>query len=849
MLEITRTDCDERARLLRVGSYDITVDLTRGEQTFLSTSVIAFGCTEPGRASYADLIADEVLEITLNGAAVDPAQACHDDQIALTGLRKANELRVVAICHYSHEGSGLHRAVDSADGKVYLYTGLYPADARRMFACFDQQDLKAPFTLHVTAPAHWTVRSNQPAVKPGQQVSGQAATASWHFPATPPLGTYHVALMAGEYHLIEQTHVTPDGQRIPIGLACRASLAGSLEPDDMLGIVKKGLDYYPALLRTAFPFAKYDQVFVPEFPAGANASPGCIAVSERLLFRSKVTQAAYEARTMIILHEMAHQWFGEVVSPAWWNDIWLNESFAEVSGYQAGAEATRVADAWTAFCVGRKVVGYLQDQQPTTHPIAAKADTLSQAISNFDGISYSKGAAVVRQLAAYLGRDQFFAGLGRYFAAHRWGNATLADLLAALEASSGRDLADWSVAWLETAGVNTLRPAFAVDANGTFTEFAVLQEAPAEQPTLRPHHIAIGLYAWADGALRRTHLVEADIAGARTDVPGLAGLAQPDLVLLNDGDLDYAIIRFDDRSMATLTGSIGAIADPLARAVCWSALLDLALQGQMPASRLVRMLTASMGGETSVSMLAALLDWTRRLMTQMADPAWLAEGQAALAGAASGLLRSAEPGSDRQLAWAQLLSWTAVTPQQLDTTAGLLDGTVLIEGLNVDAELRWALLQRLATTGRAGDAEIDAELDRDGTDEGHRLALACRAAIPDDAHKAEAWRLLAESDELGADGVRRVASGFAQPEHARLLARYTDRYFAALPVFWPARSDMIRFILSRALFPYTAASPELLAQADAFLAAQQRDPGLARLVTECRDVAAKALRSRAMPPQ
>ena len=849
MPEITRTDCDERARLLRVGSYDIAIDLTRGGQAFRSTSVIAFGCAEPGSASYADLIAGEVLEITLNGVPVDPAQACHDGRIALTELRQANELRVVADCGYSRQGSGLHRAVDSADGKIYLYTNLYPADARRMFACFDQQDLKAPVALHVTAPPHWTVLSNQPASQPEQPASGPVAAATWHFPATAPLCTFHVALIAGEYYLTEQTHVTPAGQQIPIGLACRASLAGSLEPDDMLGIARTGLDYYPALLRTAFPFARYDQVFVPELPALANSSPGCIAVSERLLFRSKVTEAEYETRAMVILHEMAHQWFGEVVSPAWWDDIWLNESFATVSSLLASAEATRFADAWTTFCAGRKVWGYLQDQQPSTHPVAATADTLTEAISNFDAISYAKGAAVIRQLAAYLGRDQFFAGLGSYFAAHRWGNATLAGLLAALEASSGRSLAGWSLAWLETSGVNTLRPAFAVDAGGAFTEFAVLQEAPADRPVLRPHHLAIGLYTWAEGALRRTHQVEVDIAGARTDVPELAGLAQPDLVLLNDGDLDYAIIRFDDRSMATLTASIGAIADSLARAVCWSAVLDMALQGQLPARRLVRMLTASMGGETSASVLQSLLDRTRQLMTQMPDPAWLAECQNELARAAGRLLRAAKPGSDRQLAWAQLLSWTAVTAEQLDTLAGLLDGSAASDGLAVDAELRWALLQRLAATGRAGDAEIDAELDRDGTDEGRRLALACRAAIPDDVHKAEAWRLLAESDELGADGIGQVARGFGQPEHARLLGPYADRYFAALPAIWSSRTDVIRVYLGKVLFPYTAASPALLAQIDAFLAAQRRDPGLARVVIEGRDVVTKTLRARALPSE
>jgi aminopeptidase N len=544
---------------------------------------------------------------------------------------------------------------------------------------------------------------------------------------------------------------------------------------------------------------------------------------------------------------MAHMWFGDLVTMRWWNDLWLNESFAEFCGFLATAEATRFTGAWTTFCNGRKAFAYLQDQLPSTHPVATNVETLTEATANFDGISYAKGASVLKQLAAYVGRQSFFAGVNGYLTEHGWANATLADLLQALTASSGRDLTDWSRAWLETAGPNTLRSEFEVDASGAFTSFAVLQEAPEQHPTLRPHHIAIGLYRLADGALRRTGRVELDVTGPRTAVPELAGVGQPDLILLNDDDLGYALIRFDRRSLTTLTESIGAFTDSLPRALCWSAAIDMVREAEMPLPAFVRMLAGGMGHEPSVSVLEDLRRVTERLLMTMADPAWVPEGRRQLATAAMPLLRSAEPGSDHQLVWAQLLTRTAVTPDQLDLLAGLLDGSADVPGLAVDTELRWALLGRLAAVGRAGDPEIDAELERDATDAGRRHAAACRAAVPDAAHKAAAWALLAESEDLGIQGAVEVVTAFAQPEHVHLLAPYTERYFAALPGIWSSRSELFRILLGQALFPYYAASPQLIEQIDAFLAAEDRDPGLTRVVVECRDMVQRALRSRALP--
>jgi aminopeptidase N len=842
--EITRHETAERARLLRVHGYDVWLDLTRGDKLFRSTSVITFEATKPGAVTYADLVAAEVVEISLNGVAIDPAGAWADGRITLPPLAAANELRVVADCAYTHDSKGMHRDVDSADGRVYLYTNFEPADARNVYANFEQPDLKASFVFHVTAPEDWIVLSNQPA--PAPEPAG-AGSATWHFSPTPRMSTYLTAICAGEYHLVTGSHTTAGGQVIPLALACRASLADFLEPEDILTITRQGLDYYTRVFDADYPFAKYDQVFVPEFSAGAMENAGCVTFSERLLFRSKVTDMMYELRATVILHEMAHMWFGDLVTMRWWDDLWLNESFAEFSAAMSSAEATRFTDAWTTFSGARKTWGYRQDQLPSTHPVAADVETLSEAIANFDGISYAKGASVLKQLVAYVGRENFFTGIRAYFAEHGWANATLADLLRALESSSGRDLADWSRLWLQTAGPNTLRAEFATSESGTFTEFAVLQEAPPEYPTLRPHHMAIGLYSRTGDKLVRTHRIETDIAGERTEVPELAGEPQPDLILLNDDDLTYALVRFDQRSLATLTESIGQFTDSLARTVCWTAVLDMVQQAELSVPAFIRILVSGMGSEPAISVLQTLHMTAARLMSVTADPAWLPAGKEQMASAAVPLLMAAEPGSDHQLAWAELLAWTAITPDQLDLVTGLLDGSVQIPGLAVDTELRWALLRRLAATGRAGDAEIDAELERDPTDAGRRHAVASRAGIPDAEHKDAAWRLLAESQELGHEGVTAVAASFGRPEHAALLGPYTEAYFQVLPEIWSSRGDHMKRVLGDALFPYFAASPELVHRIDEFLAGRERDPAMVRLLIERRDIVERALRSRDLP--
>ncbi len=839
--EITRADTAARGRLLHVDSYYVELDLTRPGHLFGSTSVITFDCAEPGADTYADLIAETVHAITLNGVAVDPADAWAGGRIALSGLAARNELRVVADCRYSADVSGLSRTVDSADGRTYTFTQFEPADARRVFANFEQPDLKAVFTFHVTAPAHWIVLSNQPAPQPEPTGDGAAA---WRFEPTPRISTYLTVIVAGEYYLVTEPHTTPTGKSIPLGLACRQSLAAYLEPEDVFRVTRQGLDYFGDIFGTDYPFAKYDQVYVADH-VGAMENVGCVTMTEALLFRSKVTDLMYEARAGLILHEMAHQWFGDLVTMKWWDDLWLNESFAEFGAVLATAEATRFSGAWTPFCL-QKSGAYREDQLPSTHPIATDASTVSEAMGNVDAITYTKGAAVVRQLVAYTGREQFFAGLRAYFAEHGWGNATLADLLASLSASSGRNLGTWSKAWLESAGPNTLRAAFTTGPDGSFAEFAVEQSALAEHPVLRPHRIGIGLYDRADGAITLTRRVEIDVSGPRTVVPELTGVARPDLILLNDGDLGYAIVRFDDRSVQTLMSSIGELTDSLARTVCWSTVLDMALQAELPVPSFVSIVAAGMGSEASVSTLQMLHQLTSRILVSRADPGYVPAAKELLADRGLELLRAAEPGSDHQLAWAQLLGWAATSAEQLDLLAGLLAGTQEVAGLAVDTELRWSLLARLAATGRAGDAEIDAELERDNTDAGRRHAAACRAAVPDAEHKAAAWHQLTADAELSLENAAEMAMAFGQPEHAGMLGQYAGKYFEQLPQIWAGRSELVRTLLCPALFPRYAASADLLDRIEEFLARPEFDAAMRRVVIEGKDGVQKALQSRAL---
>ncbi|MFI8104384.1 aminopeptidase N [Streptomyces sp. NPDC086023] len=853
---LSRDEAHERAELLSVDAYEVSLDLRSavdeaepadGPRTFRSVTKVTFRANRPGAATFADLIAPSVNSVTLNGRELDPEVVFDGARIALDGLAAENVLVVDANCAYSRTGEGMHRFVDPEDGEVYLYTQYEPADARRVYANFEQPDLKAPYRFEVTAPEGWQVWSN------GAEESRDGLTR--RFAVTEPISTYITCVVAGPYHYVTDTYRRTFGDgtelEIPLGAMCRKGLAKHFDADDVFLITKQGFDFFHDNFDFPYPFGKYDQAFVPEYNLGAMENPGMVTFREEYIFRGKVTQASYEARANVILHEMAHMWFGDLVTMKWWDDLWLKESFADFMGSFSMTEATRFKNGWVTFANNRKSWAYRADQLPSTHPVTADIRDLEDAKLNFDGITYAKGASVLKQLVAYVGRDAFLEGARRYFKANAYGNTRLDDLLTVLAEVSGRDMAEWSRAWLQTAGVNALTPVLTYDDAGRIAELAVVQDgdAASDQPTpsaWRPHRVAVGLYRTEQGALVRYARAEADVAGARTVVTELAGAERPELVLVNDEDLTYCKIRFDEGSLAALRKHLGDLSDPLARALCWSALWNLTRDGLMPARDFVSMVLAFAGRESDVGVLQILHRQARMAVTHYAAPEWREQGGRELAAGALHELRQAEPGSEHQLTWARFFAATASTEADLGLLAGLLDGTARIDGLDVDQELRWDLLEPLAAEGLADEARIAAELARDDTASGKRHSVRCLAARPSAAVKAQAWASVVESDALSNALVEATIAGFQQAGQRELIAPYAPKYFEAIDRVWADRSIQIGILIVQGLFPALQSSDETLAATDAWLSSHaDAAPALRRLVLEARDDLARALRAQA----
>jgi aminopeptidase N len=741
-------------------------------------------------------------------------------------------------------GEGLHRFVDPVDDSVYLYSQFEVADARRMYACFDQPDLKAEFALSVTAPTGWQVVSNSPSLEP---VEVDAATSRWSFDATPRLSPYITALVAGPYHVVRDEYVGPHGT-YPLGVFCRASLAEHLDADEVLTVTKQGFEFFEAQFATAYPFAKYDQLFVPEFNAGAMENAGCVTILEDYVFRSRVTDYAYETRANTILHELAHMWFGDLVTMTWWDDLWLNESFAEWAAYHACATATRYRDAWTGFLIQRKGWAYKQTQLSSTHPIAADMVDLEAVEVNFDGITYAQGASALRQLVAWVGEKEFLQGLTAYFARHAWGNTRLADLLAELERSSGRDLSGWSAAWLETSGVNLLRPALELDADGTMLSAAVLQEppnSPAGIPAmLRPHRIAIGLYTATDEGLVRTRRLEIDVVGERTEVPELVGHPMPDLLLLNDDDLTFAKIRLDERSLRTAIASLATLRDPLPRALVWAAAWDMLRDAEMPMGDFLSLVESSLATETDISVITTVCNQSKAAIEQFSGLGKRAAYRDRWATLALRLAQAAAPGSDAQLAYSRAYAAACRTPEQAAVVRRWLSGDAP-EGLAVDTDLRWTFLQRLLALGAADPAEIETELASDDTATGRRQAATARAAVPTLEAKEAAFASTVESDALPNAVLVATLTGFVQTDQRELHRAFLDRYFAAIPDVWRTRTNETAQTVVLGLYPATLVEQKTLDLTDEFLARDDVPAGARRLVHEGRDGIERSLRCQA----
>jgi aminopeptidase N len=851
---LTRDEARARAQLLEVVSYTVDLDL-RPTTAFGSTTVLRFTCRQPGASTFADLVGATVHEVTLNGRSLDPAEVYADNRITLGDLQAENELRVVADCAYSRTGEGLHRFVDPADDRVYLYSQMEVPDARRVFTTFEQPDLKSVFTFTVTVPEHWVVVSNSPTPEPEPAGDGSAV---WRFPVTERMSTYVTAIIAGEYHAAHDTYVGEHGE-IPLGHYCRQSVRGAFDIDELVRITKQGFAFFEKAFGHPYPFHKYDQLYVPEFNNGAMENAGCITLRDEYLPRSPQARWFYEQRANTVLHEMAHMWFGDLVTMRWWDDLWLNESFAEWASHHAMVHATSYDEAWTGFANNRKNWAYRQDQLPTSHPVAADNKDLATVEVSFDGITYAKGASVLKQLVAWVGEGEFFEGLRSYFTRHAFGSSEFADLLGALESTSGRELGPWAEEWLRTTGVNTLSADFELDDDGLYTSFSVLQSTDSHNDVLRRHRIGVGLYDRdANGRLVRRTTVETDVVGARTDVPKLTGVAQPDLLLLNDGDLTYAKIRFDERSMATVRESVHTLDDSLARALCWGALWDMTRDAQVTAGEFVDIVLRGLAAETNETAAKQLPIYVQLAIDQFAAPAHREELRATWERGLRALIDEATPGSDHQLTFVSSFAGTTGrripptcyggagrSPAAMDFLEGLVDGTVTLDGLTVSDDIRWAALTALAANGRASrERVLEARAD-DNTISGQEHAAAALAVIPTAESKAEAWRTATVDRDVPNETQRSIAYTFDASGQEAELAPYLEKYLTTADTIWEERGGQIASTTLEYMFPRVLISQETLTRVDEWLATSPANPAAKRYVREARDDVERALRARA----
>ena len=849
---LTRTQAEQRAAQLAVSTYDVTLDLTDGagapsERTFAVTTTVRFTAADPGGSTWIEWVGEALTSAVLNGTELDVSGWTEESGLALADLAVENELTIVATGLYTNTGEGLHRFVDPVDGAVYLYSQFETADCKRLFPCFDQPDLKARYTITVTAPADWKVISNAPAAV---EIDGQAAL--HRFEQTEILSTYLVALIAGPYASWHDTYRDQHAE-IPLGIYCRASLAPHMDHERIFTETRQGFDFYHRNFGVTYPFGKYDQLFVPEFNAGAMENAGAITFLEDYVFRSRVTRTAYERRAETILHEMAHMWFGDLVTMRWWDDLWLNESFATWASVLCQAEATEYGGAWTTFANLEKSWAYRQDQLPSTHPIAAHIPDLQAVEVNFDGITYAKGASVLKQLVAYVGLEPFLAGLRDYFATHAWGNATFDDLLGALESASGRDLSGWGAQWLRTTGLNLLRPSFAVDEAGKFTSFDVVQGgARPGAGELRTHRLAVGVYDDdpATGKLVRTHRVELDVSGERTPVPGLVGLPRGKLVLVNDDDLTYCALRLDPGSLATLVDRIGDIDESLPRTLCWSSAWEMTREAELKARDFVTLVAGGFDTESEIGVAARLLLQAQTATSSYCDPEWAAErGWPLLTDALRFRLDTAPPGSDAQLAVVNALTSSVLPEITLDRMKGWLLDVEVPAGLTVDTDLRWRLLHALVAHGRASEVEIAEEEQQDPTSTGARQAERARALIPTVAAKERAWQRAVHDDELPNALGEAAIAGFSHPAQRDLIGGYVERYFAEIDEVWARRTSELAQNVVVGLFPSWAVRPETVDAADAWLADGSKPAALRRLVSEGRAGIVRALAAREFDAQ
>ena len=861
---LSRQEARWRSEVVHVTALDVHVDVTgavdAGTTGFPVSSTLHLVARQDVEGLWADFLGESVERVVLDGAAVPVAW--DGARVGLPALAAGeHEVVVQAVGRYSNSGQGLHRLTDPVDGATYLYTHFEPSDARRAWPCLDQPDLRARLRLTVTHPAGWTVLGNG-TVATTRQVGAAVVSG---LSTTEPLPTYLTALAAGPWHRVTGTWVpaAPDAAPVPLSWSCRSSLAAHLDADELLDLTGRGLSLYERTYTYPYPWGSYDCVLVPEYNIGAMENPGCVTFSEdAYLFRGPATRAQHAGRANTLLHEMCHMWFGDLVTPRWWEDTWLKESFADYTGTWA-EEQLGYAEAWVAFASSRKLWAYQEDTRPdTTHPVVATVHDVEAARQAFDGITYAKGASVLKQLVAYVGQERFLAAANTWFAEHAFGNGELSEFLETLTHASGRDMSAWAHAWLRTSGPSYLSSTTQVH-DARVARLTVRQEGvdlSTGRDVLRPHTLVVGLYSLdPSGALVRTHRLPVTLTGREAEVAGAVGLDVPDLVLVNDEDLTYAVVRPDARSLATARAHLADLADPLARSLLWSMLHNLVRDGLLEAEAFVDTVLHQADDTTEAATLATLLSQALQAATRYAGGGARAALVARLVGedrggrgparGGWGLLRASAPGSDAQLVRAR--AWLSAAGQaglagEGDAAAGrvrrLLEGA--LSGLELTADLRWRALTALARLDAVTDEELSAQLEADPGALGVTRHLQASSSRPRREAKEAVLARLLEDRTLGNDHVDALVAAFGVDAHRGLTAPLTTRYLAALEGIWSTRSQEIATRLVTGLFPAAGDADDLRAVRRWLADHEQAPPALRRLVLKSYDDLDRAVRVR-----
>ena len=837
---LSQDEAEERARRVSHVSYEIQLDLSAGASSYRGDVTIRFQLAgeSSGGALFLDHRGGGIERIEVNGESLQHQPGRYRIALADDALGAQNVVRVVYEHEYDHTGDGLHQFIDPEDGSEYLYTNFEPYSAHRLFPCFDQPDLKATYALTADAPAHWELIANSAESEREDLEDGRLRR---RFATSEPFSSYLFALIAGPYHVVRDEH-----RGVPLGFFCRRSLIEYLDADELFEVTKQGLDFYGEFFDYAYPFGKYDQIFVPEFNAGAMENVGAVTHSERMVFRDPPTENQRLGRAEVLLHEMAHMWFGNLVTMRWWNDLWLNESFATYMAYLSMVEATRFTAAWQAFNSGMKAWAYRQDQLVTTHPIAGQVRDTDETFLNFDGITYGKGASVLKQLVAAVGMDGFREGMRVYFRRHAFGNTTLAEFLDAIGRGAGRDLRGWAELWLETASLNTLAASWELD-DGALASLAIAQSAPEDYPTLRPHQLDVALIGDGDGDGAATvEALSVAVDGAETVVEEAAGRPAPRLVMPNHNDHAFVKVALDERSLNYVSDHLEGIADPLLRQLIWQSLWNMVRDQQLRSGDYLPLVASKVTTEADTELIETILATATATIARYVPEEQRDEQAQRFSEVAWEALQAA-PEGDRQIIWARTLIGIAITPPDIERAIRLADGELTVPGLTIDQEMRWGLAARAVAHGLEGAAErVAAERERDPSDRGERAAIRAAVAEPSEAAKAAAWERI-HGDGYGSLHLTGAAmGGFHWHVQRELLDRWVWEFFERAPeVFRERQNEFARAYFGN-LFPQQRIEQAVLDRSRALLEEiGEGSPLLARSLREANDDLERAIRCRA----